>query len=472
MPQVYVIFWFDTEDYILPASDDAALKVADFLSSQGIRATFKVVGEKARTLERRKRTDVIAALKKHEIGYHSNWHSVQPTPAMYLSALGWDEGVAEFDRREGPGRADVERIFGVAPSCYGQPGSSWGPQSYGAMKKWGMNVYLDAGRHISLDGKPCFYAGVFTLYHLTHTIRADLNKPEEFEKATLRFAEARKALLAEGGGVISIVYHPCEWVHKKFWDGVNFAKGANPPREEWKLPPQKTAEETKLSYRIFSDYVAFMKRFDDVRFITASEAAKRYADRSRMVRFGLVELEKIARKVGEEITFQTHGDHALSASEVLDLLNRYVILRGSGKGLEALSLSSTPLGPTGRVTPLEETVTTDASQFLRTAADVGEYLRKHGRVPSAVWLGSTPVPPEAYLATLAKVALELLAGRPIPAKIEVKPARLAAARHVQADNPSLWTWVIFPPGFKAPAMMELAKKQAWTLKPAVLRRAE
>src|SRR6185437_15541100 len=130
--KVYVILWFDTEDYLLPASDDAALHVARFLSAEDVRATFKVVGEKARTLEKRKRTDVIAALKKHEIGFHSNFHSTQPSPAMYLSQLGWDEGVREFDRREGPGRADVERVFGQAPSCYGQPGSSWGPQSYGA----------------------------------------------------------------------------------------------------------------------------------------------------------------------------------------------------------------------------------------------------------------------------------------------------------------------------------------------------
>src|SRR5262249_12167357 len=79
-PNVYVRLWLDTEDYILPASDDAALRVAEFLSGQNIRATFKVVGEKARTLERRQRGDVIAALKKHEIGYHSNWHSVQPSP--------------------------------------------------------------------------------------------------------------------------------------------------------------------------------------------------------------------------------------------------------------------------------------------------------------------------------------------------------------------------------------------------------
>src|SRR4051794_117343 len=192
--KVYVILWFDTEDYLLPASDDAALGVADFLTRQGIRATFKVVGEKARTLERRQRLDVIAALKKHEIGYHSNWHSTQPTPALYASNLGWDEGVAEFVRREGPGRDDVKRIFGSAPSCYGQPGSSWCPQSYGALRRWGM-LYLDAGSHVDLGGKPCWYAEVLNLYKLDHTVRADLNRPELLEKATQRFAEVRKAAL-------------------------------------------------------------------------------------------------------------------------------------------------------------------------------------------------------------------------------------------------------------------------------------
>src|SRR5262245_42186289 len=98
--KVYVVLWFDTEDYILPPSDDAAMRVATFLKGQGIRGTFKVVGEKARTLERRGRKDVIAALAEHEIGYHSNYHSTQPSPAMYLNEMGWTDGVREFDRRE------------------------------------------------------------------------------------------------------------------------------------------------------------------------------------------------------------------------------------------------------------------------------------------------------------------------------------------------------------------------------------
>src|SRR5256885_14950013 len=55
--RVYVVLWFDTEDYILPQSDDAAKRLATFLTEQGIQATFKVVGEKARTLERRDRSE-------------------------------------------------------------------------------------------------------------------------------------------------------------------------------------------------------------------------------------------------------------------------------------------------------------------------------------------------------------------------------------------------------------------------------
>src|SRR6266536_5768571 len=103
---IYVTLWFDTEDYILPQSDDAAKRLAETLTRLGVRATFKVVGEKARTLERRGRHDVIAALKKHDLGFHSDFHSVHPTPSEYLADCGFIDGVAEFARREGDGAAD------------------------------------------------------------------------------------------------------------------------------------------------------------------------------------------------------------------------------------------------------------------------------------------------------------------------------------------------------------------------------
>ena len=81
---VYVVLWFDTEDYIEPACDDAALRLAPDLDAQGARATFKVVGEMARTVEARGRQDVVRALSLHDIGYHPNFHSIPPAPAAYL----------------------------------------------------------------------------------------------------------------------------------------------------------------------------------------------------------------------------------------------------------------------------------------------------------------------------------------------------------------------------------------------------
>src|SRR5437764_14797558 len=92
----YLVLWFDTEDYVDPIADDAALRIANDLTHLGVRATFKIVGEKARVLQKRGRTDVISALSRHSIGYHSDWHSIQPVPAVALEHLGWLEGADEF----------------------------------------------------------------------------------------------------------------------------------------------------------------------------------------------------------------------------------------------------------------------------------------------------------------------------------------------------------------------------------------
>lgn len=465
-PVVSVVLWFDTEDYILPASDDAALKVADWLTKADIKATFKIVGEKARILEKRGRKDVIAAMAKHEIGYHSNFHSVQPTPAMYLSPLGWDEGVAEFDRREKPGYDDVKRIFGQTPTCYGQPGSSWGPQVYGTMRQWKMPMYLDYGRHVGLNRQPLYYGGVLTVYDHEYTLRTDLGGEKDVKKAQDRFAEVHRKIVADGGGLVSIYYHPCEFVHRQFWDGANFNKGANPPRDKWKLPEAKTEEESRVAYQSFFDYMQFIKRFADVKFVTASEAAQMYRDTAADKAFTPAQIKAIAAKVTADIDFQKHDGFALAPSEILYLLNEFVV----GKQPTGVALVPTPFGPSAAPPAMPATVTTDASQFTRAAEDVANYFRKHGRVPSAVWLGSTAVTPEAYLAALAKVVLEVSDGKPMPEKIELTAATLATAKHVQDDNPKLWGWVIFPPDFKAPDMMALAKRQAWTIKPALLRK--
>jgi hypothetical protein len=458
-PTVYVVVWFDTEDYLLRADDDAILRNATFFTDEGLKATFKVVGEKARVLEQRKRTDVIAALKKHEIGFHSNLHSVHPTPAQYLSALGWDEGIAEFERKEGPGLEDVRRIFGVNPTCYGQPGSSWGPQAFGAMRKWGMKAYLDTGSHVALEGKPHYYCGLLTMYRLTHTLRTGLGGEKDLEIAKDKFKKSHEQLLKEGGGLVSVFYHPCEFVHKQFWDAI-FKNGVNPPREEWTPPPQKTPEESKVAYETFESWIRYIKTFPNVKFITASEAAAVYHDRALGMTIPSRMLSEIAAAVGDEVTFQRRGDLAFTAAEILLLLNR------AAENQLVAALSSSPLGPTDPPSALTAPVTVSWSQFSRSIKDVNAYLERHGRVPSTVWLGSVGVPPEAYLAALAREFSAIMKGHP-PQTVEIRPTKLGCGKYVADDSPKIFGW-LFPEGFHAPAMMELARRQSWTVKPAIL----
>jgi hypothetical protein len=336
------------------------------------------------------------------------------------------------------------------------------------MRQWGMRVYLDGGSHVGLDGRPHYYDGILTLYKLTYVLRTSLGGPTDLKQAEDRFAAAREKLLAEGGGIVSIFYHPCEFVHKEFWDGVNFRRGANPPREQWRLPPTKTPEQSRVAYETFEGYVRYIKRFPEVQFITASEAAEIYRDLARGRGFSPADIKAIAAAVGSDIGFQKRNDYTLAASEVLALLNDSLLDRVAGREPGAIELKGTPYGPTSPSPPLAEPVTTDWSQFTRTATDVADFLARQRRVPGTVWLGSTPVPPEAYLAALARVVGDLADGKPAPAQVELRPATLAAAKYVADDGPNLWGWVIFPPNMRAPALMELAKRQAWTLKPAVL----
>jgi hypothetical protein len=470
---VYVVLWFDTEDYILPASDDAAKRIAEFLTAQGIRATFKVVGEKARALERRHRTDVIAALARQEIGYHSNTHSQQPTVAEYESVLDWEQGQQAFDRRERRGFDDVSRIFGQAPTCYGQPGSSWAPQVFPTLKKWGTHVYLDDGAQVGLNGKPFWYGGLLNIFQIEAGRQLEPNKDwSNLNEAKANFRDLHAQLSSHApGGLISFMFHPTELVSQKFWDAANFADGANPPASEWKFQPQRTPAQRDLCFQYLEGLVAYIKSFPGVRFITASEAYALYQDTAHRRVFNTQDLANIAAQVNANVTFQIHDSCALSASESFALLNRFVAGFVNQRTSEAVKLDGTPYGPSSPAFGMPGTqgnITVPWSQFSRTSLDVNEFLERNQAIPNVVWFGSTGATPESYLLALANVARTLISeGRP-PDSVTVLPAELAAAQYVAKDSLSIWNWPIFPRGFHSPHLMELARLQAWTIKPAIL----
>ena len=471
---VYVTLWFDTEDYILPQDDDATKRLADLLTRLGVRATFKVVGEKARVLERRGRKDVIAALKRHDIGYHSNTHSQQPTIAVYLQHAGWDDGRAEFRRREEPGVKDVARIFGVTPSAYGQPGSAWAPQTYPALRDLAIKVYLDEADHVGIDDQPFYYGGMLNIFRMRSTlVRMALSGGASLAQGQAAFSKVHAALAARGGGTISIYYHPNEWVQTEFWDGVNFRRGANPPAAEWKPPGVRPAAETEQAFADFEQFVRFIKAQEGVRFVTATELTSLYADRAMARTFGSNDVLELAHAVEKEISFATFKDYALSAADI------FSVLTAAGSGLiEGKTIPSNLKvarldGPTRAFTSSTGTLRSSSFRWTAFAAavrDTAGYCRTHQRIPDEVWVGAESISPADFLAMLAGALAQVITTGQTPAQVERRSGPYTADRYVAEDSPKLWGWIIFPEGFQAPQLMELARLQAWTLKPAMLQR--
>jgi hypothetical protein len=462
--KIYVVLWFDTEDYILPPSDDAAKRLATFLTDQGIRATFKLVGEKARTLERRHRTDVIAALQKHAIGYHANTHSQHPTPAEYEALLDWEGGAAEFTRRERPGFDDVQRIFGQKPCCYGQPGSSWAPQSFPALASWGVSLYLDEAEHVGLNGQPFYYGGLLNIFN---TKAGQELRPNEawnnLEESKVKFRQFYEQTRHNGGGLISIYFHPCEFIHSQFWD-LNFAAGANPAREQWQIYPLRPPESQERAFSWFEQLIRYMKAFPQVQFITGPEAVLLYADGAREHRFSSKEVAEIAGRVESEVNFQDNGSYTLSPAEVMTLIAEHMVLQRSGDA--TVALPSSVYGPSLPSARLTKSVEVSWSQFESSVQDLHNFIQRNQQIPNAVWLGSTPVSPEAFLVAMARIAKKGTAKGQAPEMVKIEPARLATEKYIAADSPNLWSWPIFPPGFHSEHLMGLARLQAWTLKPA------
>jgi hypothetical protein len=268
--------------------------------------------------------------------------------------------------------------------------------------------------------------------------------------------------------VVSIYFHPCEFIHREFWDGVNFAHGANPPRDDWQKPPMKDPEQIERDFSYLENLVHYIKSLPNVRFITASEALGVMPDRAQGRQFSAAELGEIAEQVTSDVSFQVRGDYALSASEQFALLNEYVVRTVRKQPAQPILLSGTPYGPDIAAPELADDMNVSWSQFSRTVQDVAGLLEKNGQIPNVVWMGSKPVPPESYLVALARTTRAWVETHTLPNYVTLPPARLSAARYVADDSPKLWDWVIFPEGFDAPQLMALAKLQAWTLKPALL----
>jgi len=274
---VNVIFSFDSEDYLTAEAADAEKWWADELTRRSLRGSFQCVAELIRNLQKHGRQDVIDAIARHEIGYHSNYHSLPPHHPVALNGMNLEKGMEWIFRRESSGLATLMKTFGRMPVSYCPPGDSWTPHCLLAMASAGLKIFC--GSPVTFP-KPFWYCGLLNIkYHLSFE---SAFTGDDDAKAAEGFKTAFRALAKEAGqaGVLVVYTHPARLITTRFWDQM-FYKGVQPSRRSWKPAPLRDAKEImriKSRCQRLLDWIQAMK---DVRVINYSDLYARYA-RKRM----------------------------------------------------------------------------------------------------------------------------------------------------------------------------------------------
>src|SRR3974377_756543 len=275
--------------------------------------------------------------------------------------------------------------------------------------------------------------------------RRQLNVGAENTAAYTRFDEAAARLESSGGGVISIYYHPTEFVTTEFWDAVNFARGANPARDAWVAPRLRTAEDAWRGYGVLRRFVQHMKARPGVRFVTAQDLLGLYESPVGKA----VDRKLVAAHLSRRIIFGEIDGRMLSPADMLlSLLDvkPQVVDGPAAPGATTYTKPSIP-----------------AAAFRRSAADAAGYVRRFHRLPSEVFVGAETLSLADFAATLAG---SMAAGD----EVKVIRGSIGFDRYFSSDGRKAFNWVIHPEGFNGEPLLALGRLQGWTLKPARLAR--
>jgi len=468
-PKTFVVVTFDTEDYITPGSehiDDIPKWLAETMTEEGVTGTFFVIGEKARSLEKRGRRDVIEAMAKHDIGSHTNFGSIHPTVTEELEKAGWVEGYTMMRDQERAGIQELERLFGIPIKTLARHGGSYGPQLVAALGRMKAGYQ---GSPASLPGHDVVwfcnalnfsaqYAGFDDSYY-----RDDLFEPV-FERLQADFPEVIRTsqVLALFGG------HPTKIRAEEFWD-LNFYYGKNTPQEEWRIPRLRPQETMVTARKNFRRMMRWLKGRDDIEITTYRELMDVYSrQRERVSRD---ELRDAARRALREKTLAPTDD--LSPAELFDLLAEAISgYHHGGRISWTVSVWQHPLGPMEMPpdTPGIGSVTLDEAFGL---AEKARRFFAGGRanrqwLPTSLDVRGARIGTGSLFALFCAVYLDLYAGRPSPIYDvpSFEPYPRTNEQKIIAEVEGYKTWPVHKPDLDMSRIVEFTKLQLWTLKPA------
>jgi len=459
-----VVICFDVEDYVTPASegiDDIPKWLADIMTEEGVTGTFFVIGEKARSLKKRGREDVIQAMARHDIASHTDMGSIHPTITEVLENAGWKDGVEQMFRQESRGLEELERIFKKPVSTLGSHGGSYGPQLVGALAEMGIGfvyspIRLPGHNAVWFCNTLNFY-GSYGGYDDTY-YRDDLFNPL-FEKLKERFSE-------EIAGVDVYTFfacHPCKIRTEQFWD-FNYYAGANPSLDQLKMPDLRPKESMVTARKNFRRLMRFLKERRDIEITTFTDLMQKFSYQQETI--PQTRLARIASRIVKEKKIVIDGFY--SPAEVFSALVEFAVeFQKSDHMPEALKRRS-PFGPAQLPLVQPEIEKISRPQALSLAREALTFIHNSNALPHWLLVEDRRIGTGSLLTLFSEMFLEMKQGS-LSEEFSIAPFDAYPHENEEAIVKSVEGckhWPVHRGDLDMRHIVKMTKCQMWTLKPA------
>ena len=457
------------EDFVAPRSDDIVMEVARTLSRLGIRGNFHLTGDKIRTLAGRGRKDVIDALGKHVVGYHTNSHGMRPFLGGLLDDPDWDSSVRQVLAAEAPGARDVHNAFGRMPAYYVSEFDK-GPQLIRAYQLMGIPAGLNVSSLSSLPGLAVWFCGSLLLN--PQNLIALEHPPETPDRLNTikRHIDERLQRARSSDGMAVAFLHPYKYASPsaKSWGAWNASyRGAASPEGPLEMPPMFSEKITADLLDQFGRLAAYIQAQEGVAFVDHLERALDLPQLGGIV--GGPELHRgpggaIAGAIqlsgpGRRVAFAGRGVRPLVRSlahyKQTNVLPPQVMLRPL-------------LGPVRE--PMQRTgVVTDGRAVLNACPKIDAWLDERGYVPASTPVLYISLGPGTLLRAMARVYLNLQMGNTPQETLDGLdgPELPEASNHEYFQEKTFTHGDLYPDGFTGEQVCRYSLWQSWSLKPAV-----
>ncbi len=268
-----LVISFDSEDFLTSEAADAEKWWAQALRNRGLRGCFQLVAEMVRTLKRNGRGDVIDAFRPHEIGFHSNYHSIPPSIPERIDGKTFAESLEIVLRAEASGFAELVETFGRVPVSYCSPGDSWSPATLVAMGMLGVKCFCNTPL-VQKIVVPYWYCGSLVF---NYDIAFESYYDSDDAAFKMAFDKKLHEIERAGGRHIVVYTHPTRLVTTRFWDAIFFKATDVPPGKRTPAPLRSSDEIERIKGKV-NGWLDWLVSRQDLRPTTYAQLHARHSE--------------------------------------------------------------------------------------------------------------------------------------------------------------------------------------------------